>query len=193
MELSNPKIDEIRKRCWDEALFNYGTAYIFEQRAHYYRRLLRILTFLGIAVPITIGSIYLSFSNQTQLLNTSLVIAGTLGTVQLIGSAWSLSAKWEEAFGYALESLNANQHLSSRFERLAQFPPDNIDELQIQFNMLVTENSFRTEQDNKQGISDKEKRKGMRAALRKFQRACAGCKIVPTSMKSTTCDICGNF
>lgn len=37
------------------------------------------------------------------------------------------------------------------------------------------------------------KRKGTRAALRKFRRRCAGCGQVPVSMTPNKCDIRGNF
>lgn len=193
MGINTSIIDDIRRQAWDEAVLTYGTAYIFEQRANKYRWFLRIISFLGIVVPLTIGAIYLSFSSQQMLLDVAVLVASILGIIQLVLSVWSLSAKWEDTYSYALESQVANYGLATRFEKLGKYPPSEVPELQMEFRILDTENRQRTEQDNKQGISDKEKRMGMRAALRKFQRQCSGCKIAPISMKPTNCDVCGNF
>lgn len=193
MSINSSAIDDLRIQSWDEAVHTYGTGYIFERRANKYRWLLRTVAFLGLVVPLTIGGIYLSFHSQQKLLDVSITIAGILGILQLIISVWSLASRWEETYSYALESLSANYSISSRFEKLGRFPPPKPSDLQMQFEVLQTENNLRTEQDNKQGITDKEKRMGMRAALRKFQRKCAGCQRVPISMKPSNCDVCGNF
>ncbi|MEI2610110.1 MAG: mobilome CxxCx(11)CxxC protein [Candidatus Promineifilaceae bacterium] len=186
-------VETIRKQCWDEALYAYGTAYIFEQRAQRFSKLLKRLTFLGLVVPAAIGSIVLSFGVQTSYLPIFLTIGGVLGTIQLAGSLWALTSKWEEGFGYSMESSSSNYRLANRFERLAQLPPENLSKLKIQFDLIRVENELRSEQDNKQGITDKEKRMGMRASLRKYQRQCATCNLVPKSMTATTCYTCGNF
>lgn len=186
-------IDLIKQRCWDEALYSFGTAYIFVQRANRHRILRRILSFLGIVVPLTMGSIYLSFNTYPQLLAVIFVVAGILGTIQLIASAWSLSAGWEETYTYSLEASAANYSLASRFEKLAQSPVFTFDQFKIAFDLLEVENSIRSEQDTKQGITDKEKRKGMRQALWKYRRPCAQCNSVPMSMHPTNCSVCGNF
>ncbi|MDR3625278.1 MAG: hypothetical protein P4L45_00510, partial [Ignavibacteriaceae bacterium] len=64
---------------------------------------------------------------------------------------------------------------------------------EISYRLLKIENDFRIDRDNQQYITEKEKRMGMRAGLRQFKRACAACKQVPVSLKSTNCDVCGNF
>jgi len=193
MDRNAQKADQIRKQAWDEAVYAYGTAYIFELRANWYRWLLRAITFLGIVMPVVIGAIYLSFRSQQLLLDVLVSIAGILGIVQLVLSIWSLIAKWEDNYSYALESLGANYRISGRFKKFAESPPLQFSDLQREFGLLEAENSFRSDLDNKQGINDKEKRRGMRAALRNFQRPCAACNQVPTSMKPSTCDVCGNF
>lgn len=190
---SEVSIENIRKQAWDEAILTYGTAYIFEQRSHKFRRLLRIPAFLGIVVPMTVGVIYLSFQVQEVFKTGLTVVAGILSVTQVIASARSLSAKWEETYSYALESTSANYSLSTRFANLGRSTPKSLSDLQLRFELLQTENSLRSDQDVRQGITDAEKRKGMRAGLRKFQRQCAACHQVPTSMKPSNCDVCGNF
>lgn len=183
---------QIRQKCWDRALEAFGTGYIFEKRANRLRYQLRILTFLGIVVPLVAGAIVLAFG-KVALSPFLLIPAGILGIIQVVGSLWSLVARWDDVYSYAIESLNSNYRLSNNYQRLAENPPEALSELQIQFNLLDREDEFRSAEDYKQAISEKEKRKGMRAALRKFRRPCAGCGQVPTSMKSTDCSICGQF
>lgn len=185
-------IEQIRQKCWDRALEAYGTGHIFEQRAICFRRRLRILTFLGIAVPATIGSIVLSFE-KFLLLPYLIGIAGILLSLQLIGSIWSLVARWDDSYAYALESLTANHRLSSSYQRLAENPSSELADFQLRFDLLEKEDQLRSTEDYKQGITEEEKRAGMRAALRRFRRPCAACEEVPVSMDPSNCEVCGNF
>ena len=188
--MSNAK--QIRGKCWDRALEAYATGYIFEKRANRLRLRLRFLTFLGIVVPVIAGSILLNFG-EIVLSPFFLVPAGILGVIQVAGSLWSLVARWDDAYGYAVESLNDNYRLSNNYQKIAENPPDEKSKLQMQFDLIEREDRYRSAEDYKQAISEKEKRKGMRAALRKFQRACAHCNEVPVSMYPSDCPVCGQF
>lgn len=186
-------VDAIRTDCWDEALKTFGTAYIFEKRADKMKRKLRWPAFAGIAIPLIIGSIYLSFGKEFEYLGEFVAIAGILGVVQIVVSAWSLVAKWDDRLAYSLESASANYELSNRYTKLAKNPPPDLAEFRRRFDVLEAKNHSRRDSDYKQGVSDKEKRMGMRAGLRQFERACKECGNVPTSMKPTDCAVCGNF
>ena len=185
--------DAIRQECWNQALRCFGTAFIFEQRANQLRRNLRLLTFLGIVVPVSIGSIILSFGANISVLPLLLVIAGILSTIQLITSVWSLTAKWDDALAYATKSNSANKNLSLRYRDFGQSPPQDPGMLDLQFQLLQAEYQRQSIEDENQGVTEKEKRKGMRAGLREFQRPCVTCKKTPTSMTPSDCDTCGNF
>lgn len=184
--------EQIRTNCWDRSLEAFGTGYIFETRANRLRYQLRILTFLGIVVPLIAGAIVLTFG-KVALSPFLLIPAGILGITQVVGSLWSLVARWDDAYGYAIESLNSNYRLSNNYQRLAENPPEKLSELQIQYALIDREDEFRAAEDYKQAISEKEKRKGMRAALRKFRRQCSSCGQVPTSLTPTDCPVCGQF
>lgn len=186
-------MDELRKKCWDEAFHSFGTAEIFRKRASKYRRLLRSLTFLGVAVPTAVGGIVLSFGVDFKYTSIVILIASILGLAQLILSLWSLVAKWDDTYAYSLESLSDNGKLSSLFQELAESPPNDRDEFRTRYDLLQAESRIRTERDNQQIITDKEKRYGMRASLRQFRRECVSCKQIPTSMEATDCDVCGNL
>ena len=185
--------DALRSDCWDEALKAFGTAYIFEQRVKGMKWKLRLPAFAGIAIPLIIGSVFLSFGKDFDYLDEFVIGAGVLAVVQITVSVWALIAKWEDGLAYALESASANYELSNEFKKLAKNPPTDIAEFRRPFDILETKNQARRDLDYRQGVSDKEKHKGMRAGLRQFERPCKKCSEVPTSMKATKCPVCGNF
>ena len=182
----------IQGQCAIKALEAYGTGYIFEQRAARFRNRLRILAFLGIAVPASVGFIVLSINNLSAL-SVVVPIAVVLGFVELIFSIWSLAARWEDTYSYALESLASNYRLSNTYNTLVINPPADLPTFRLRYELIEKEDEFRQEADLKQGITDEERRMGMRAALRQFQRSCAHCGKTPVSMTSTDCPVCGDF
>lgn len=185
--------DKLREKCWKEAIYTFGTASIFEKRASRLRKLLKMLTFLGIAVPIFLGGTITSFGVDFKYLGLIIVIASILGIAQLVGSVWALVAKWEDEYAYSQESTVSNYSLSKNYRELGENPPSAFEEFRINTSLLDTENRIRCDSDYKHSISDKEKRRGHRATLRQFRRACDACKKIPASMKASDCDVCGNF
>jgi mobilome CxxCx(11)CxxC protein len=163
------------------------------QTARRYKWLLRILDFLGIVVPVTVGGIVLSFGAEPRYLPYIVVPAGILSIIQLVMSVWSLVARWQDALVYAEESVSSNHRLSREYESLGRNLPDKLADLKLRYSLLEKENQLRNEIDNKQGLTEKEKRAGLRAGLRRFQRPCVVCGQVPQSMKPSGCDVCGNF
>lgn len=184
--------DKLQIRCWNYALEAYGTGFIFDKRAKFYRMLIRGLNTLGIIVPVIAGSILLTFG-EVALFPWVIIPAGILLIAQVIGSVWSLVAGWDDSYSYSIESMNSNYRLAASFEKLAANPPTNETDYILRYELLEQEDQFRRSEDNKQGIKEKETRMGMRASLRKYRRECVGCGQVPTSMKPTKCDVCGNF
>jgi mobilome CxxCx(11)CxxC protein len=182
---------EKRRRCNDYALQCYGTAYIFEKRTSKIRWKLNVLTFLGIAVPATGGAVIGIFSLSPQHINYILFPAGFLGIILFVLSIWSLVAKWNDNFFYYLESKSSNYRLSDDWAQLANTTTLSNGEFETKIQILEAESQLRSDLDNRHDISEKEKRMGMRAGLRKFQRPCAVCGEIPKSMKPTQCGVCG--
>jgi mobilome CxxCx(11)CxxC protein len=185
--------DNLREDCWTQALYAFGTAAIFEQRSRILGRKLRVLDFLGIGVPLAVGGVVTSFSLASQHLELAVLIAGIVSVPQLILTAWSLVSRWEDSYAYALESMADNYRFAQKYESLGRNPPNNLREFQFRRELLNAESSYRDSLDYKQGLSDKEKRRGMQVALRQYQRPCAGCGEVPKSLKPTDCSVCGQF
>lgn len=182
----------LRQQAWRAAYDAYGTAYIFEQRQRATRSRLRLINFVGLAVPLAVGASVLAFGFAAGTWNIVIWIAGVLGVGQVVVSLWALNARWEERLAYASESAPANHDLSQRFRNLAERAPA-VAEFVPQLQTLLDENSQRTSADYKQDITEKEKRAGHRATLRHFQKACSACKNVPVDMHPTKCAVCGNF
>ena len=183
--------NEQRLICNDNALHCYNTAYIFEKRAAAIRRKLRVLTFLGIAVPASVGAILGTFSLKPEYIVLVGTIAGVLSIAQLIFSIWSLVSHWDISLSYYLESKSANYRLTSDWNYLANTTTLSDADYATRLQVLEKESEIRADLDNRYDISDKEKRLGMRAGLRKYQRPCVQCGEIPKSMKPTTCGVCG--
>jgi len=185
--------DKMRKELWNSAFHSYGTAYIYGQRAKAIEKRLTLITFLGIVVPIIVGGIVTSYGTESSVLKYAIIAAAPLSLIQLIISVWSIVDKWNEKSSYFLESQIDNFSYSDRFQSLAKFPPQTYEELKTETEKIGLQKQNRDIQDSKYSLTDAEKRKGMRFALRKFRRECTGCNQIPKSMESTDCDICGKF
>ena len=187
------KEEELRKECWNRALLTLGTSYVFSKKVALFKKLIRIITVLGIVVPLLLGSIVATYGAESNIIVWALIIAAPVSIVQLVLSGVSLVYKWDDILAYSLESQSDNRVLSDEYQSLAKFPPTNLSEFETKLEILKTKETARTNQDDKITFSDKENRLGMRYGLLIFKRKCEGCKEQPVSMKSSKCDICGNF
>ncbi|OPY11275.1 MAG: hypothetical protein A4E69_02924 [Syntrophus sp. PtaB.Bin138] len=183
--------NEKRRLCADAALKCHGTAYIFERRASSIRRRIKLLSFLGIAVPASVGAIIGAYSFDAEILRLILGVAAAIATIQLLLTIWSIVSGWNQSLAYYLESKSVNYRLSGQYERLSTSTTLSANDFDLEYRVLEREGDIRANLDNQHDISDKEKRMGMRYGLRRFQRPCAGCNLVPTTMKATNCGICG--
>jgi len=183
---------EKRRSCSDSALKCFGTAYIFEKKALRLKRLTIVLSFLYIAVPITVYTIISTF-NKPDIIDIVLPIAGIIAGIQLLLTVWAMAAGWNRNLSYYLDSKASNYRLANSFAGLAKTEVLSDHEFGIQFEVLEKENQLRSDMDMKYNVSEKEKRMGMRAGLREYQRKCATCSTAPTTMKASDCDTCGNY
>jgi mobilome CxxCx(11)CxxC protein len=185
--------DEQRSDCWDKAIHAFGTAYIFEQRFSESKKKQRWLVFLGIAVPVLVGGVVIAFFGIDQLkpfVGGLIILAALASTAQLIVTIWSLVAKWEDQAIYGSESSVENYEISRLYADLAKNNPA---DFASKYELLNLRNNIRSAEDGKKEITERYKRMGMRAALRKYQRACVKCTQVPVDMNATECPICGNY
>lgn len=180
-------IEDCKKCVWQCC----ATAYIFQDRARIIGRRLRLLSFLGIVVPASVGGIILSFRvADNQWLNIIITIAGITATIQLIFSVLSITHKWDDQCAYAQRSVELNTRLRRKYERLIN---DETNDIQNRFNVLQEQDTELQIEDERQGITDNERRIGMRFSLFQYHKECISCGIVPQSMSPSACNVCGNF
>jgi len=185
------------QKCRDEALHCLGTHYIFRRRTERYKKRIRLVTLLSFITPLLIGAVALTydFKDYPTVWKIIIGIAGSVGVFQTVLSGFASVNQWENTLSDAYELSAKNKSLSERLERLAQRPPTNYAQLEADFEKLDIELSLIGEEGEKQGITDEERRMGMRYGLFINKRPCGNkeCQKVPNTMKPITCDVCGNF
>lgn len=184
---------EERRSCHESALRCFATAYIFECRAAPLRVALKLLTFSSLVGPLSIGALVIAVGSTAELISWAIFVAAFLSIIQIILSLWSLVAQWRENLSYYLESKADNYQLADRFYELGNNTVYYEDKWRTEFTVLDALSNNRSHLDLRYDITDEEKRMGMRAALREYQRECIECKSIPTSLQSSNCSVCGNF
>jgi len=182
----------LRARCANDALNAFGTSYIFRLRGRRLKRKVQWITYIGFVVPMIVGLLVLGYGHVKSL-PVIIGIAVGIGILQAVVSLWAIIGGWVDGASYAATSAPANDLIATKFRGLAESPPEDFRDFQHQYELVKTEDKARREQDFQQGLKDAEMRMGMRAALRQYQRACAGCGETPTDMKATGCGVCGDF
>ena len=179
------------KRCSEKEIYAYGTAYIFELRSRSLRFRLRILSFLSLAVPLSVGGIAMAAADA-KLLPVIVTISGILSIPLFVLTLWSLVFRWEERLTASEHACKINNELKNGWEDLARYEePDREDK----YRVLLERDRIQEQHDLSQDVSAKEKRQMMRASLIQYQRKCATCGIQPISMsaKNSSCATCGDF
>lgn len=187
--------DIIRKECSNDSFDCFGKEYIFSKRAQKYGRWVNLLKVFGVLTPSMIGITVLSYDYDTHklILSTIISIAVFIMIIQFGFSIFAIIYKWDDELSYSFEASQDYSNLYGRFKKLGQIPPGQFGDLKSQFELLSTEYRSRELQDAKHNIKEWELRRGMRWALREYQRQCIGCNQKVVSMNSTECDVCGKF
>jgi mobilome CxxCx(11)CxxC protein len=88
------------------------------------------------------------------------------------------------------ESASENYRLSEQYSRLGADPPS---DLRLRFEILEAAYHARQSADYREDVTPNEKRRGHRAGLLRFRRACVQCGAVPGAMRPSSCSVCGDF
>ncbi|MPY26710.1 mobilome CxxCx(11)CxxC protein [Shewanella sp. YLB-07] len=183
---------EIKEKANNYEFWAFGTTRIFEKRANSLKLRRTLITFFGLVTPVIVGAIVLSFGYNSKILPVLLTTAGITGVFQLALSTWSIVARWDETYEYAVESLRSNTELYNQFKKIKESNQP-IEVLEIHFEetrKLYEDREFR---DLGQNITDKEKRFANHQTLLYFGQICHACQKVPSSYKPTKCNSCGNY
>jgi mobilome CxxCx(11)CxxC protein len=182
-----------REDAWNRALHATATALIFERRAKVLKRKLRFLSFAGLAVPVIIGGLALSYGIGFKALPVLIIIGSVVGITQAVVSLWSLTSGWVEGYDASIQAIITNRRLAQSYEELARSQALNEGNYSLRFEALRAADDVQRAADYRQGIAEDEKRFGMRGALIRYRRGCAACNIQPVNMKPTECGVCGDF
>jgi mobilome CxxCx(11)CxxC protein len=185
--------NKLRSKCWDNSLHSFGHGYIFDKRAQRYGRYVNWLKVFGLLVPAIIGATAIGYGYNNVILKDAIILAIPITIVQFIFSVLAVIYKWDDELSYSFEASQAYNNFWDKFKKLGEIPPKEYGELERRYDLLNVEVISRNQQDTKHNIKEWELRKGMRAALREFQRNCVGCNEIPQSMESKNCNVCGNF
>lgn len=186
------EIDKNELRCiaWDKALEACATQALFEKRAARIKLLNNIKDFLGIFVPAAIGVTAMSIEIAPNIFKVLVAITVVPIISQLAISIWSLVQKWNDDYVSCITSIKANNSIKREWE---DFGNGITDVNKQNFDRIMKRNTDQEHLDLEKDISEKEKRYGMRYGLRQYKRACVECNVVPTSLKPSRCNICGQF
>jgi mobilome CxxCx(11)CxxC protein len=83
-----------KQRLRNARIRSYQT-YIIFRHARLAKRGLKILNFLGIAIPLIAGGVVMSLYSDRKPPAIVVVVAGLLGVVQAVGSVWALVDEWD--------------------------------------------------------------------------------------------------
>jgi mobilome CxxCx(11)CxxC protein len=183
----------LRLECWHRAFNAFGHGYIFDKRANKYGIRINLLKVFGLLVPATVGSTAIGYGYNNEVLKSLIALAIPLTIIQFVISVLAIIYKWDDELSYSFEASQSYNTLHDNFEKLGGFPPIDYEQLRIKYDLLNTEYNLRQQQDSKHIIKEWELRKGMRSSLRDKQRKCVGCNLIPLSMESTDCYVCGRF
>jgi mobilome CxxCx(11)CxxC protein len=182
---------DFAKRCLEKEIYAYGTAFLFERRSGALRFGLRILSFLSLLVPLSVGGIALAGANS-EWLPAIVTISGVL-SVPLFGmTLWSLVFRWEERLATSVNSFKFNNDFKNKWNDLARYSGADAED---KYQKLLELDRAQEQSDILQDVSAKDKRRMMRASLVQYGRPCFTCGLLPSSLsaKSSKCGTCGDF
>lgn len=185
------QVERLQVQSRSNAVSAYATSFIFQRRARLLARRVNWVTYIGFVVPMIVGLLVLAYGHLKSL-PVIIAVAAAIGIGQAVISLWAIVGGWVNGASYAATSATANALLAGKFADLWWNPPNDFGEFQHRYELLQIEDNARSEQDYQQGVTEAEKRRGMRAGLRMYQIECIGCGEVPKDMKSTDCSVCGN-
>ena len=180
----------IRTDCWNRALDAFGYSYIYKIRIESIEPWMRWSKVAGIVGPVFVGGIVGTYSDNNKLISGVLLATGLVSVVQLVISTYLTVSGSDENITLFSKLTAEYSILNSEFELLARFPLSDLSEYRKRYEVLVERERVLSRNGS---LSDKELRKAMRSGLRNYRRNCAGCDLVPTSIESTDCNVCGNF
>jgi len=193
----NPSQDPRRRDLIQKAVNAWGTAVIFERRAQRYQRWLKGPSLSGVAIPILFGAVVLAVGVDWEGLKDLAWYTGVFAAIQIVVSAYSLFQGYDDRFRQALDSASANKALAVALAELARNVSIQEEEFARKYSKLCGYYECQDVHDERKSVTERERRMGGRAGLKRFDIPCAKCKLVPSSYSAradkSECKFCGDF
>ncbi|WP_256852116.1 mobilome CxxCx(11)CxxC protein [Pantoea sp. Fr+CA_20] len=187
-------IAEIQRKLLNIEAEAFGTAKIFERRKNVLGLPRMLLTFFGIAVPLTVGSTALSFGLDSKVFPYLLSLLGFVSTIQIITALWSIISKWDDKYIFYNESQKENTSIYNEARKAKEDANEqNKKDSALKLKELQLKSENRERLDLDYSISDAEKRYATRARNLYYKVHCHVCQKIPKSMTPDNCDGCGNY
>ncbi len=191
------KISLIQQNCMHNSIQCCGYAYIFFRRRielKIYQNGLEISAIIAPVFAFLFAFLPIDYGNSIIIMNISkygVIVASAVQIILFILSIIFKALRVNERSSLYSEMSITFSNLQIDFKHASQFPSNDIILYQSKYEKLLEK--LKCNYRNACEVKEIEKRRGMRYALREFSRKCIACEKVPYSMKSTDCDVCGNF
>jgi len=177
----------------------FSMASILEKKIRGIERTNKILDFTGILFPIG-GAGVAAFNigeladklGQLNITSPPIITAVFIFTiVQTIISAYSRAFKLSENYPIYVNSKTANYKNAEKYRNIWNKYDEDENKYAKQLEEVNALNEIQQEQDYKISLTEKEKRYGLRHALREYKIICEKCRKVPEINNPSNCDVCG--
>lgn len=169
----------------EQSIHCMATSAMFDRRARSLKSWLSFLDYWGLGLPLAVGGLALA---GIKLSSVAFAAAGLLALAQSLMFLWAITKRMPDLLESAAEGRRVNREHAEQYDAFAKTPPS-----PEEWIRLEAQRASQSAQDEKAGLTDEEKRYGMRVALRQYKWKCATCRQVPTAMAPSGCETCGKF
>lgn len=187
------KKNRILQECANNAVYAYGTSYVYGKRYGKHQKWSQISRISGFLIPIIVGTIFLNYSNESSFLAIVIYIGTPLSVIQGAFAGYIEISRNDDKVVEYVKLSTKNRVIAEEFHDLVKYPPEKIKDLEVEFNRLRTKERELEEADETHRITEKEERMKMRYGLYCTGRQCQTCNERPMTMAATNCNVCGNF
>jgi len=110
--------DNIMKESLYRAIHCFGTARIIENKLKWLKRIDKMVKFIGLALPVSVGSFVIASGRNATFTQDLLFAVGILSFLQLIVILWSLIDSWNIKQVNYLGAVSKNMYLSNLFREI---------------------------------------------------------------------------
>lgn len=193
----DPKSDQRRYELNQSAVNSWGTAIVLDERVSSYSKYIRISGYFGFIIPVIVGAFALALGDKAEILPDLIKISAIILAFQAITAGTIVFFGLETKLRLAQESSSINKIFATEARDLAinVSIPENI--YSTLYSELKGKIKSQENNDEKLGFSDKDKRKGARAGMKRFEQSCKKFSKIPESNSAkedkSNCNNCGKF